>query len=288
MPSDANGVYTLPDGYLAVTGETILASQHNPPLEDLASSMTLRMMRSGTTPMTGALKLSDGTVSAPSATFNTATTTGWYKTSSGIGFAVGGVKVAELVAGGFKTGARYIGELIPYSGVTAPALTVMPYGQTLDRTTYADLWAFAQTQIAAGNTFYNNGNGTTTFGIGDLRGRVVAGADSMGGVAAGRLTDLVAGIDAVGDAGGAQSHTLTAGQLPANIPNSATTTLTPAAPVVATNVNGSLLSAGGTNVPINTTTLFASTTVTINPSGGAAHNNVQPTMVCNYLLFVGA
>jgi hypothetical protein len=37
MPS-ANGVYSLPSGYLAVTGATIQASQHNPPLEDIAAA----------------------------------------------------------------------------------------------------------------------------------------------------------------------------------------------------------------------------------------------------------
>src|SRR6185437_52892 len=114
--------------------------------------------------------------------------TGFFKTANGIGVSVGGTKVAEFTAGGVS---RYLGELIPYTGLTAPALTVLPYGQTLSRTTYADLWAFAQTEIAAGSAFYTNGDGTTTFGIGDMRGRVPAGKDDMGGISAGRLTPPV-------------------------------------------------------------------------------------------------
>ena len=57
MPDDSNGVYSLPSGYLAVTGETILASQHNPPLEDIADALTARLSRSGAAPMTGDLNM---------------------------------------------------------------------------------------------------------------------------------------------------------------------------------------------------------------------------------------
>ena len=37
MPRDGNSVYSLPVGYLAVVGEDILPTNHNPPLEDLAA-----------------------------------------------------------------------------------------------------------------------------------------------------------------------------------------------------------------------------------------------------------
>jgi microcystin-dependent protein len=96
------------------------------------------------------------------------------------------------------------------------ALCVLPYGQTLSRATFADLWAFAQPKSLLGNTFYNNGNGTTTFGIGDLRGRVIAGKDNMGGTAAGRLTSSFFGADGkiIGSVGGAESNTLTSAQIP--------------------------------------------------------------------------
>ena len=38
----------------------------------------------------------------------------------------------------------------------------------------------ASAEIAAGNTLYTNGNGTTTFGIPDMRGRMRAAKDNMG------------------------------------------------------------------------------------------------------------
>ncbi|WP_457663701.1 hypothetical protein [Sinorhizobium medicae] len=55
MPFDSNGNYSLPNGYLAVTGQTILATQHNPPLEDLASALSQVLLRSGVAPLSGNL-----------------------------------------------------------------------------------------------------------------------------------------------------------------------------------------------------------------------------------------
>lgn len=53
IPRDVNGNYNLPNGYKAVTGEKVLASQHNPPLEDLAAAMTDSLPRNGRAPMLG-------------------------------------------------------------------------------------------------------------------------------------------------------------------------------------------------------------------------------------------
>lgn len=51
MPLSPSGVYTLPGGYLAVTGQDILPSQHNPPLEDIASVLSEAFYRTGVAPM---------------------------------------------------------------------------------------------------------------------------------------------------------------------------------------------------------------------------------------------
>jgi hypothetical protein len=70
MPSDGSGVYTLPSGYLATTGQPILASQHNPPLEDIKDALSARLMRSGVAAMTG--KLSAAACAAGYASINLA------------------------------------------------------------------------------------------------------------------------------------------------------------------------------------------------------------------------
>ena len=293
MPDDANGNYTLPSGYLAVTGQTIQPSQHNPPLEDIAPALTGRLPRSGVSPMTGPLKTVTGSASVPAISPNNNAAIGIYWTATGIAFA------------GTVTGARYIGELIPYTLLTPEPFTVLPYGQTLLRASYPRLWAKAQTDIAAGNTFYNNGDGSTTFGIGDLRGRVVAGKDNMGGTAANRLTSGGSGVNGsvLGVVGGAETHTLTAAQLASHIHGGSTGGMNRNNPH-----NHQIEVRGGTHTRqeggsagqewfdvISGVTGYTDinhehSLVTDGGSGltGAPHNNTQPTLVCNYLLYVGA
>lgn len=58
MPYDSNGNASLVPGYLAVEGQTILPSQHNPPLEDIASMLSQVVLRSGVAPMSGNLNYS--------------------------------------------------------------------------------------------------------------------------------------------------------------------------------------------------------------------------------------
>lgn len=53
MPVDSNGNYSLPPGYLAVPGQTILATQHNPSLEDIAAALSQVVYRSGVAPFSG-------------------------------------------------------------------------------------------------------------------------------------------------------------------------------------------------------------------------------------------
>jgi len=53
MPFDSNGNFTLDPGYVAVSGETITPSQHNPPLESLASGLSQTFVRDGRAAATG-------------------------------------------------------------------------------------------------------------------------------------------------------------------------------------------------------------------------------------------
>ena len=301
MPSDANGVYTLPPGYLAVTGNTVQPSQHNPPLEDIAAALTARLSASGVNPMTGPLKATDGLVGAPGLTFNTAQTTGFYKTAGGnIGVAIAGTETVEFGPGGIHKGGKLIGEIFDWTGSNAPALCVLPYGQTLSRTAYADLWAFAQIEIAAGNTLYNNGNGSTTFGVPDMRGRGRAAKDNMGGSAASRLTSATMTPDGntLGAAGGSQTHTLSAAQIPTITSTNPSQNITSSPPsgafALVSGITSLIATAGGTPIfqgPLSTSNGFVtpnSISVTSSNTGGAAHPIMQPTIITNCALFAGA
>ena len=100
------------------------------------------------------------------------------------------------------------GIIMPFAGTTAPSSYLMCFGQAVSRTTYSALFA------AIGTT-YGSGDGSTTFNLPDLRGRVIAGQDDMGGTSANRLTSPING-DTLGAAGGSESHTLTTNEMPSH------------------------------------------------------------------------
>ena len=159
--------------------------------------------------------------------------------------------------------------------------------------------------------FYNNGNGSTTFGIGDVRGRGTAGKDNIGGTPAGRLTSTHFGVvtgatgQVIGGVGGLESNTLTASQIPSITSVNASQSITVGefgaawqVPVTQASVIGSapVPTSGGVNVPTSGNNDWKaselnginSISVTSNNTGGTAHNNTQPTMILNKALFAGA
>src|SRR5258708_29388357 len=132
--------------------------------------------------MTGALQAISGTAAAPAYGFAIDASTGPFKTTNGYGIAVGGVQVAEFTAAGMASGVWLRGQLIAWSKIALPSpLWVFPVGQTLSRTTYAALWADAQVEIAAGNPFYNNWDGSTPLAIGAFPRPLPAAKKKNGG-----------------------------------------------------------------------------------------------------------
>lgn len=134
-----------------------------------------------------------------------------------------------------------------FAGSSAPSGWLLCYGQAVSRTTYADLFT-------AIGTAYGVGDGSTTFNLPDLRGRVPGGLDNMGGSSANRITDVSA--DSLGGAMGAETHTLTASEIPPNNVN-------------ADNQLGGISSRGLTQHI---------------GSASSAHNNVQPTLFFNFII----
>ena len=99
-----------------------------------------------------------------------------------------------------------IGGMMDYIGSSAPnPAFVLPIGQAISRATYSVLFTLV-------GTTYGSGDGSTTFNIPDLTGRVTA----MKEAAATRLTTAGGGIDGgmLGAVGGAQNVTLTSGNIP--------------------------------------------------------------------------
>ena len=156
------------------------------------------------------------------------------------------------------------GSFTPYAGITEPSDWLFCYGQDVSRTTYAALFAVI-------STTYGVGDGSTTFNLPDLRGRVVAGQDDMGGSSANRLTDQTGGLDGdtIGAVGGEEAHTLLTANMPAHTHT---------------------VSYGGTNFSTTSGLVTTGTTpggtdpVSISTGGDGAHNNVQPTIILKYII----
>jgi microcystin-dependent protein len=191
-----------------------------------------------------------------------------------------------------------LGGGLPFFGSTAPNSSfVFPFGQAISRTTYATLFALL-------GTTYGVGDGSSTFNVPDLRGRVPAGKDDMGGSAASRLTSTYFGTSAaaLGAVGGSENTTLTLAQLPTGITSSNNNTVSLSVTETGFSVfsatDNTLVSAtaGGSIAaqPIVTSSVGHSpSTGTIAPGGvtstsnntsGSAHRTVQPTLVCNYII----
>jgi len=166
------------------------------------------------------------------------------------------------------------GMMMPFAGTSAPSGWLLTYGQAVSRTTYADLFA------AIGTT-YGSGDGSTTFNLPDLRGRVVAGQDDMGGTSANRLTNQSGGLDGdtLGATGGAETHTLTTSQMPSHshtLGSNAKISTTFDTSGGNTAIIRGTLSGSGLESYISGSTEAA--------GSGAAHNNVQPTIILNYII----
>lgn len=174
---------------------------------------------------------------------------------------------------------RQVGTISSFSGDTLPQGWLLLHGQILQIADYPDLFGVIGIEYG--------GDGVTTFQLPDYRGRIAVGKDNMGGVAANRMTSGGSGVDGntLGATGGSQTHTLSKAQMPLHghpWKRHVADTLGD------TNGIGGIMYGsqfGITQRAEYTGSPSNSIAQQIGGSGsGAAHQNTQPCIVCNYII----
>jgi microcystin-dependent protein len=183
-----------------------------------------------------------------------------------------------------------IGSVTTFAGTASPSNKwAICDGTAVSRTTYATLFSVI-------GTTYGVGNGSTTFNLPNLKGRTIVGVDAS-------QTEF----DALGETGGAKTHTLTSTEMPSHTHTQNSHNHGQDAHdhelygryggggygnrwSLMTSSGGAIQQAFGDSIwagdalnPV-TATNQAETATNQNTGGGAAHNNLQPYIVMNYLI----
>jgi microcystin-dependent protein len=149
------------------------------------------------------------------------------------------------------------GSGMPFFGSSAPSGWLLCDGSAVSRSTHSALFGII-------GTSYGPGDGSTTFNLPDMRGRVAVGAGQGSGLTNRSLASSF----------GEENHQLTTGELPAH-----NHSLGSNAPyrLSYNHPNGGSDSGGGSSSIHNLST-------TLNTGSNQAHNNMQPGLVANYII----
>ena len=162
---------------------------------------------------------------------------------------------SESSGGGGGTSSLIPGIIYPFGGYPVPDGFLPCDGAAVSRTTYPELFQ------AIGTT-WGAGDGSTTFNVPDLRGRVGIGASTA---------------HALGTTGGEESHTLAQNEVPSRV-----------VARLNTGFGSSAGYAGGANVASGTWAIGSyADSLEYASNNGKPHNNMQPYATVNYIISTG-
>lgn len=161
------------------------------------------------------------------------------------------------------------GEIRMWSTGTAPTNWLLCDGTAISRSTYATLFALIGTTFGAGD-------GSTTFNVPDFRGRAPIGAGTGSGLTARTLAATT----------GAETHQLSTSEIPSHSHG-----VTDPGHAHTVNISGSgtpdaaAIDQTDTSVTGAITSGSSATGISIqNTGGGGSHNNMQPSLVVNFII----
>jgi microcystin-dependent protein len=166
------------------------------------------------------------------------------------------------VAGNIKSNSRILdgtGFVMPVGSVLSFAGSIVPNGwlecdgTDVSRTTFADLFSVIRTT-------YGGGDGTTTFNLPNIKGKVVVGYNAS-------ETEF----DTIGETSGEKAHTLTVNEIPSHNH------------VFTEAYGGSGVYPDADKSPSSTSLQRPSGAIG-NTGGGAAHNNLQPYIALKFII----
>lgn len=146
-----------------------------------------------------------------------------------------------------------IGTISMYAGTSDPSGWFICDGRAVSRTTYANLFGVI-------GTSFGSGDGSTTFNIPDFKGNVAVGLNSND-----------SDFDTIGNTYGEKTHTLTRAELPQ----------------IDIKTNYASTSGGsGNGLVYGTKAGDSKNILVVNDNYGQtpSHNNVQPSVVVNYII----
>jgi microcystin-dependent protein len=157
-----------------------------------------------------------------------------------------------------------------YAGAAAPTGWLLCQGQEVSQLTYATLYGIIST------TYNTGGEAVGNFRLPDFRRRVPVGAGGTGSATLGNL---------IGNHGGSETHTLIVSEMPAHTHVVGSTDATKYVSMASTTFTSPPNAAFQTGGPAQFQYYTTTSPLQANSVGGdLPHNNIQPSLVVNYII----